>query len=152
MRPRRRRGSFVRAACDALERRLLLSTYYVTTAADSGPGSLRDAITNSSADTINFDLQPDTKIVLKSQLEITRNLNLFGPDYETNTIDGNHATRVLQVDPNVSVQITDLTIGDGAADYGAAIFNSGTLWMQSCTISNNAAKTGTALGGGIANA
>src|SRR5438105_2288292 len=39
------------AAAEALERRFLLTTYAVTTAADRGLGSLRDAITQANADT-----------------------------------------------------------------------------------------------------
>lgn len=46
----------IRSSAESLESRLLLSTYTVTSAADSGPGTLRDAIANSSADTIQFSV------------------------------------------------------------------------------------------------
>src|SRR5689334_866164 len=64
------------AACCAqqLESRLLLSTYTVTSTADSGRGSLRDAITNSSADTITFAVTGS--ILLNSQLQVSRSLTI----------------------------------------------------------------------------
>src|SRR5262249_38208068 len=46
--PRRPRTSLI---LEALEERMVLSAYLVTTTADSGPGSLRDAITQVNADT-----------------------------------------------------------------------------------------------------
>jgi uncharacterized delta-60 repeat protein len=47
----RRRPAFRRPLLEALEDRTLLSAYVVTTTADSGPGSLRDAIYTINADT-----------------------------------------------------------------------------------------------------
>jgi hypothetical protein len=49
--PPRRRPAFCRPLVEALEDRSLPSAYVVTTTADSGPGSLRDAITQTNADT-----------------------------------------------------------------------------------------------------
>jgi hypothetical protein len=48
---RGRIGARARPRLEALEDRTLLSPYLVTTTADSGPGSLRDAITQINADT-----------------------------------------------------------------------------------------------------
>jgi hypothetical protein len=57
----RRRPAFRRHRLEALEGRNLLSAYLVTTTADSGPGSLRDAINQANADsqalsTIDFSI------------------------------------------------------------------------------------------------
>jgi hypothetical protein len=49
--PHRRRPAFRRPLMEALEDRTLPSAYVVTTAADSGPGSLRDAINVINNDT-----------------------------------------------------------------------------------------------------
>ncbi len=46
-----RRSPFRRPVVEALEDRVVLSPYLVTTTADTGPGSLRDAITQVNADT-----------------------------------------------------------------------------------------------------
>src|ERR1700751_3788141 len=50
-RPRRKTQCRVRPSVLVLEDRVLPSAYVVTTTADSGPGSLRDAINQVNADT-----------------------------------------------------------------------------------------------------
>ena len=73
-RQRRRPRSVIRPAAEGLEPRQLLTIFTVTTAADTGTGSLRDAIARSNnlpgADTINFAITPDgqTSILLESPL------------------------------------------------------------------------------------
>lgn len=77
----RHRTEFLRRAvsdcAELLDGRLLLSSYTVTSAADSGPGTLRDVIANFSAGTIAFAV--DSPIRLNSQLEIARKLTISGP-------------------------------------------------------------------------
>ena len=138
----------IRSFAESLEFRLLLSTYSVSSDADSGPGTLRDAISNSTADSIQ--LGGSASIVLNSQLEITRSLTIFGPGVSTKTISGHNTTRIFQIDSGATVQIDFLTISNGhSAAHGGAIFNSGTLVMASDTVSGNSAAL---TGGGIANA
>src|SRR6266849_8957736 len=60
--PRAGRRRTFRPHLEVLEDRTLLSTLLVTTTADSGPGSLRQAILNANAnpglDTIDFNIAP----------------------------------------------------------------------------------------------
>src|SRR5689334_9670199 len=59
---RRGRPSAVRPLVERREERALLARLLVTTTADSGPGSLRqailDAASNPGPDSINFDITP----------------------------------------------------------------------------------------------
>lgn len=138
---------------EGLEPRLLLSTYTVTSTADSGPGSLRDAITNSSADTITFSLStlPAT-IAIGSQLDVSRNLMIDGPGPGALTVSGSGRSRVFQIDPGTTVRIQGITIGNGSADDGGGVLNSGNLTLADCTVSNNSASGTVGVGGGVANA
>jgi hypothetical protein len=73
------------------------------------------------------------------------------------TVDGNSASRVLQVDGGVQATLAHLTIthgkvqGSGSAAYGGGIFNSGTLTVVGSTISASSAIQTSAQGGGIYN-
>jgi len=64
---RRRGGGGCCAASELLERRWLLATFTVTTAADAGPGSLRQAIvdanTAAGGDEIRFNLPPTAGLI-----------------------------------------------------------------------------------------
>jgi hypothetical protein len=76
------------------------STYTVTTIADSGAGSLRDAITQANAtsgNTINFTGLRGM-IVLQSALPtITQNMTITGPGSSLLTISGNKLYPVFSV-------------------------------------------------------
>jgi hypothetical protein len=115
-------------------------TFTVTTTADSGAGSLRDAVTSaqltSDEDTIVFDgttFAPGSlhTITLASTLPvITKPLNIVGPGQQTLAISGNDAVRILTIDqgnntpPGISVRISDLTLtrGKPATGNGGAIY------------------------------
>src|SRR5215510_13143393 len=79
--------------------RLEAATFTVTNTADSGAGSLRQAILDANAlggaDIIVFDSgvfsTPQT-IVVTSQLPITTDLAIIGPGANLLAIDGNNAT------------------------------------------------------------
>src|SRR5262249_24217347 len=83
----RRKQAFRRLACrpppEALEDRFLLSAYVVTSDADSGPGTLRDAITQANLGNYNeIDFKIDTvgseqRIDLASGLPALTASNVF---------------------------------------------------------------------------
>ena len=135
------------------------ATLIVVSNADSGSGTLRDAIVNSSADdTILFDeAQVVSPIVLTSgELVIDHNLTITGPTGTSLTISGNNTSRIFDIQSG-TVSLSYLTISDGIdADGvdpsesidGAGIYNGGTLSLSNSTVAGNNARY---FGGGIAN-
>ncbi|HVS39628.1 MAG TPA: hypothetical protein VMS17_28990 [Gemmataceae bacterium] len=86
---------FASARLKALEDRLRPSTFTVTNLADSGPGSLRAAITAANAhpgaDAIDFAHGLHGTIGLTSgQLSITDNLSIAGPGENKLTVSGSN--------------------------------------------------------------
>jgi len=141
-----------------------LTDQLVTTNANSGAGSLRQAIIDAcNGSTISFDMnQVVSPITLTSgELLINKSLTIAGPGANLLTISGNNASRVFDVDvanPGV-VTISDLTVSNamfnggpsgGGIGNGGGIFNNGTgtVNVTNCALNNN--KT-TGNGGGIFN-
>jgi hypothetical protein len=96
---------------------------------------------------ISFD--PDvfatqTTITLTSgQLELSNTSGtetITGPDANLLSVSGNQASRVFEVDPNVTASISGLTItGGGNVNDGGGLYNRGTLSLTDCTVSGNTA-------------
>ena len=116
----------------------------VTSTADSGAGSLRQAIADAaSGDTITFNLSgcPCT-ITLASQLVIDKSLTITGPGASTLTISGNNAVRAFQVSAGGNLNLSGVTIANGRptdSNFGGGIFNLGTVTVSNSTFSNNTA-------------
>jgi len=88
----------------------------VTSSADAGAGSLRDAIANASAnDTISFapNLTGGQKITLTSgELAIGKSLTIQNASGQVVTVSGNNASRVFHITAG-TVTLRSLTIQDG---------------------------------------
>ena len=134
---RRRRRLFV----EQLEDRRLLATFTVINLADSGTGSLRQAIVdangNSSSDIIQFDSGVNGTITLTTgELAITGAVDLQGPGASVLAISGNNSSRIFYVSANAT--ISGLTISGGNSINGGGIFNAyGTLTVVNATLSDN---------------
>ena len=90
----------------------------VTTLADSGPGSLREAVLNAKpGDSVTFGVTG--KITLASQIVVDKSLDIVGPGMDKLTISGGGSTRVFHLTGFSSIRVSDLTVADGKA--GAAI-------------------------------
>jgi hypothetical protein len=143
---------------EVLANRTVLSTWTVTSPADSGDGSLRAAIAGAqSGDQIAFDqsLQGQTIALTSGQLVLTKSLDIEGLGADLLAISGSDASRAFDIASGVSVVIDDLTIADGRATQGAGIDNAGILTVSRCTLSHNQAVGSAAdegRGGGIFNA
>src|SRR5262249_13585442 len=123
----------------------------VTSLADSGPGSLRQAIADTPANgRIRFDVEGD--IVLTSgELLIDKPLRILGGRQDRITVkvaSNLHTTRIFRVTGS-PVTISDLTIqaGDNSLsdDLGAGIYNLGDLLLLRVTIRDNKSTAGAGL-------
>ena len=131
---------------------------------DSGPGSLRDAISNAApGDAIQFALRTPTVIFLNSSLAINKDLQILGPGPDKLTVARTFrrapSFRVFNVRSGV-VTLSGMTISNGRAlnvdgvsdNLGGGILNRGTLTVSNCVITRNTAPTengGVGFGGGI---
>jgi CSLREA domain-containing protein len=77
------------------------------------------------------------------------NLTIAGPGANLLTIDARHNSRIFQVNAGATAAISGLTLTNGFAMQGGAVYNSGTLSLANCTVSGSAAFN--AVGGGIFN-
>ena len=128
-------------------------TLTVTTIADAGPGSLRQAIADAApGDTIDFSLMTPATITLTSgQLSIAKPLTITGPGPDLLAVSGNGASRVLQVDApggsdQISVTISGLTIRSGQDVDGGGLWSDGSLTLTHVIFWDNRA---TREGGGL---
>jgi hypothetical protein len=139
------------------------ATFTVTTTADSGAGSLRDAVAQanaaSDADVINFDVS-GIILLTTGQLPIWGPVSIVGPGAGALAISGNAASRVFAIYENVAdvcttpnadyvVSISGLTLANSRVTFnapGGAVYTEKTLVMDSVVISGNEGRAG----GGLA--
>jgi len=128
----------------------LSATLTVINTNDDGPGSLRQAIREAAGgDSIQFAVT-GTITLSSGELWIERSLSVVGPGARLLNISGNRAQRIFRVSGN-DVVIAGFTLADGASsERGGAIFNSGVLTVNRCTIATNTAASDTD-GGGVYN-
>ena len=132
------------------------ASFLVTNAADSGAGSLRQAIVDSEAsagaDEITFPGVTGT-ITLQSILPaISGEVTIVGPGSTALKVSGNNLTQLFSIGSGALVHISRLTIADGRAEAylnGGAVNNAGTLTIGDCVLTNNHAHGG--FGGAIYN-
>ena len=113
----------------------------VTTTADNGPGSLREALgLIAEGGTIDVDpaLAGETISLTSGQLMVPRGLTIDGSAAAGLTISGNDASRIFEIDPAADATITDVIVRDGVAGpRGGGILNNGTLTLERVTVTDN---------------
>jgi hypothetical protein len=130
--------------------------FLVTTLTDPGQQfgqlSLREAVNLADAlpgdNTVTFSDAFDfgTVTLTAGQLELSGAGGVRTIDGGNRiTIDGNHASRLFQVDAGVQAVLTRLDLANGSSDSGGALFNSGTVTLAYCTLYGNAAIYGGAV-------
>lgn len=132
------------------------ATLTVSSAADSGPGTLRAALVAAAAgDTIEF-ATPGPIVLTSGALLVDKALTIAGPGPALLTVERDLTAaefRIFEVTAN-PVAISGLTIRQGRAVTGGGLLNAGVLTLTDCVITHNTA-TGSAgvsaKGGGIHN-
>ncbi len=125
------------------------ATITVTSATESGPGSLRDLIGAAAAgDVIQFDASLNGQVILlASQINVTRALTIEGPGADKITISGGSRTRIFSA--TAPLALTGLTLKNGLGDGGALFVMRARASVVECTFTDNAAPNGQ--GGAIYN-
>lgn len=133
--------------------RTLAATLAVTSTADSGPGSLREALASASAgDTIDARGVAGTITLTSGPLLVAGSLTVVGPGSASLTVSGNSTSRVFEITGD-DVAIHGLTVAHGSsAENGAGIHISDAagrlVLLRECVVTNNHTTLG---GGGICN-
>ncbi len=130
----------------------VLAILTVTNNADSGAGSLRQAIADAAAgDTIQFasSLANQTITLTSGQLNVTKNLIIDGAAAAGLTISGNNASRVFEVQGlATNFALNNLTVANGrtAGDGGGILTGlQNVLTVENCNFKNNVAGQGGAI-------
>jgi hypothetical protein len=137
----------------------LAATFTVVNLADSGPGSLRQAVLDANAspgaNTVTFaDGLTGTIVLTSGQMSITSDLTITGPGAALFAVDGNQQSRIFSISSGATVAIAGLTLTNGlvtgAPARGGAILNSGgTLSLtQVMVVGNRAVGSAGANGNG----
>src|SRR5881394_2750411 len=126
----------------------------VTSTADNGPGSLREAIASAApGDTLTFAVTGAITLT-SGELLITTNLTITGPGanqltVRRSTAGGTPDFRIFNIRSG-TVSLSGLTVSNGLSDSGGGVLNQarGDLRMHDLVLNGNAA---TEAGGGIKN-
>ena len=122
----------------------------VTSLGNGGIGSLRNTTAGSDAnDTITFSLTGT--ITLTSQIVIDHNLTLIAPVGPPGIfMQGSENARAFSIASGASVNFSNLTLSAFYTNAsGGAIYNSGSLTLNNCSLTHNSAVAGN--GGAIQN-
>ncbi|MCB0048646.1 MAG: Ig-like domain repeat protein, partial [Caldilinea sp.] len=127
-------------------------TIVVANTADSGAGSLRQAVSDvCDGGVISFGVSTPATITLTSgEIAITRTVTISGPGAGDLAVSGNNASRVFNISSSGTVTLTALTVREGTAGSsgrGGGIYNLGKLTIIATHVVSNSAPNG--YGGGI---
>ena len=136
---------------DAAVLAVFSGTYTVSSGADGGPESLREAL-NMVNDGDFITLQGQTITLATPLPQIDKSLVILG-NGATLTQSGfteSGDSQLLYINSAAEVSISRLHFKGGrAANYGAAIYNNGKLTLESCVLSDNRTSNQSAYGGAI---
>jgi predicted outer membrane repeat protein len=132
-------------------KRIPASIIAVTNTADSGPGSLRDALATAvNGDIIDATGVSGTILLTSGELQITTSVTIDGAGAGSLAVDGNGTFRVFD-NLTSGVTISGFTITNGSAPggNGGGIFHEGgnaaTLRISDCVVSGNSADFGSGI-------
>jgi hypothetical protein len=113
----------------------------VTTAADSGPGSLRQLLAGLPAGgSVRFApaLAGQTIVLTSGPLVLSKDVTLDASDAPGVVLSGNGADRVFIIDAGTTATLRRLTVANGFGfDLAGGILNNGSLTLEECTVRDN---------------
>lgn len=124
-------------------------TRTVTNVNDSGPGSLRQAVSDAKyrADTIVFDAAffavPRTIHLVADRIVIYGDNTIIGPGANLLTVSGGNAIRIFDVEEGKTVAMSEMTLTEGNGqgynyiNLGGAIRNLGNLTLTNMVVTGN---------------
>ena len=125
--------------------------YVVTNAADSGPGSLRQAVIDDvgGSEPITFSpaLDGQTITLTSGPIEISQDLTIIGPGADLLNVSGDGDSGVFAIDAGADVAISGLTVSQGVATAGGGIDNCGTLTVDDSVFTGDQAQAPASFGG-----
>ncbi len=137
---------------------IFCATITVTSSANSGAGTLRQAVIDAgSGDTIEFDGSVTQIDLTGSDIDITKNLTISGNGADVTKITGSSSVGIFFINASgINVTIKNLTMQNGRGTEGAAGFggggaiflNQGTLTVENCEFRDNIANHSSGAYGG----
>lgn len=111
----------------------------VSSIADTGNGTLREAIHNAcDGDTILFLSTVNDTIELTSQLLIVKDLVIMANPGNQVVVSGQHLTRIFKIQPTSELTILNLSLHGGNAEVdGGALLNEGILILGDAEFVDN---------------
>lgn len=126
-----------------------LCALVVSVTSDAGAGSLRDAVACAVAgDTVTFDsgLAGQTISLTTGEIELTASITIDGSGAAGVAVDAGQNSRIFFVNTSAPVTLTALSVQNGSADFGGAIYSfAGPLTLNAVAVLSS---TATAAGGG----
>ena len=168
-------NSLIASAIDFDSANLTLAQITVTTTADSGAGSLRQAITDANSNSANDEIIFASSLFTNGTSTITLgfaalptiaatsgagSLTITGPGASSLIISGNNGNTsrnfsIFNIAAGGNLSISGLTVSGAQTtdtySKGGAIINSGTLNISSSVITGNSVSGSSSYGGGIHN-
>jgi hypothetical protein len=142
-----------RLSLERLEDRWTPAQFTVTNTNDTGVGSLRAAITQAdnspdASSTIQINVQGTVNLA-SSLPVLSKNITIIGPGHANFTVLGNNTFGIFTTAVGKTDSIQGLTIQNGDADYGGAVYNQATsLTLTDVYLWGNGANDG---GGAVYN-
>ena len=119
----------------------------VTTCANSGPGSLRQAVVDAgNGGSVTFSVPCATIDDPTGMILINHDLTITGPGASALAISGDSVTGIFSIAAGAKVTISDLTLENGMGLNGGAISSNGQLTTRNVRFSANVA---TSAGGAV---
>ncbi|MGJ8663719.1 MAG: choice-of-anchor Q domain-containing protein, partial [Marinicella sp.] len=125
-----------------------LNAITVTGSGDSGPGTLRQAVTDlCDGGVISFEA--DLMVTLATELVIDKTVAINGNGFAV-SLSGDNSTRLFNIAPAGELTLLSLTVQDGySTSSGGGIYNGGEMTVIDSTFAGNVSDDLLASGGAI---